>query len=334
LPSFANALVLTFVGNAECTCLLAKGQPLPTHILDLSAEFRNITNGRLAPEGKGLLGALAYYGLDSIDAKHKDDMRKRIMQGRPFAPEEKPRILKYNLGDASDLLRLLPHMLPHIDLRQALYRGEFVGCLARMEHCGVPIDMSIFPSLADERIWSAMRDAMVPVVDAQYGVFVRNSAGEWSFNHERLEAYLKREGLLDSWPRTETGKLNLTRKTWEDQSRGNPQLENLRQLRHVRDKMRKIKLAVGADGRNRTTLWPFKAKTSRTQPKASQFIFSPAVWTRSLIKPEEGQAVAYVDYSSKEFGIAASISDSHCSPSNAMWERTSQGRTAGDPVRR
>jgi DNA polymerase I len=325
LPSFANALVLTFVGNAECTCLLAKGQPLPTHILDLSAEFRNITNGRLAPEGKGLLGALAYYGLDSIDAKHKDDMRKRIMQGRPFAPEEKPRILKYNLGDASDLLRLLPHMLPHIDLRQALYRGEFVGCLARMEHCGVPIDMSIFPSLADERIWSAMRDAMVPVVDAQYGVFVRNSAGEWSFNHERLEAYLKREGLLDSWPRTETGKLNLTRKTWEDQSRGNPQLENLRQLRHVRDKMRKIKLAVGADGRNRTTLWPFKAKTSRTQPKASQFIFSPAVWTRSLIKPEEGQAVAYVDYSSKEFGIAASISDSHCSPSNAMWELYASG---------
>jgi hypothetical protein len=321
LPSFgATALVLNFVANAECACLLSRDRPLPAHIIDLSAEFRNITNGRLVPEGKGLLGALAYYGLDSIDAKHKDEMRKRIMRGPPFTSEEKLAILKYNLGDASDLLRLLPRMLPHIDLRQALYRGEFVGCLARMEHRGVPIDMDIFPSLADERIWGALRDAMVPVVDAQYGVYVRNSAGEWSFNHGCFEAYLEREGLLDSWPRTETGKLNLTRKTWEDQSRGNPQLENLRQLRHVRDKMRKVKLTVGADGRNRTVLWPFKAKTSRTQPKAAQWIFSPAVWMRSLIKPGPGQAVAYIDYSAMEFGIAASLSGD-----NSMWELYASG---------
>jgi DNA polymerase I-like protein with 3'-5' exonuclease and polymerase domains len=81
--------------------------------------------------------------------------------------------------------------------------------------------------------------------------------------------------------------------------------------------MRKIKLAVGADGRNRTVLWPFKAKTSRTQPKASLWIFSPAVWLRSLIKPDPGMAVAYIDYSSMEFLIAAVLSDSHCWPSNS-----------------
>src|SRR5262249_9629405 len=79
-------------------------------------------------------------------------------------------------------------------------------------------------------------------------------------------------------------------------------------LRHARNKMRKIKLAVGADGRNRTVPWPFKAKTGRTQPKASQWIFSPAVWLRSLIKPGPGRAVAYVDYSSMEFMIAAGLS--------------------------
>jgi DNA polymerase I-like protein with 3'-5' exonuclease and polymerase domains len=82
--------------------------------------------------------------------------------------------------------------------------------------------------------------------------------------------------------------------------------------------MRKIKLAVGADGRNRTVLWPFKAKTSRTQPKASQWIFSPAVWLRSLIKPAPGQAVAYIDYSAMEFMIAAVLSDGHCGATNTM----------------
>jgi DNA polymerase-1 len=114
---------------------------------------------------------------------------------------------------------------------------------------------------------------------------------------------------VDHELRLESGKLNLKRKTFDNMSRGWPLLEELRQLRHVRDKMRRIKLAVGADGRNRTVLWPFQSKTSRSQPKASQWIFSPAVWLRSLIKPGPGRAVAYIDWSAMEFQLAAVLSD-------------------------
>ncbi len=89
--------------------------------------------------------------------------------------------------------------------------------------------------------------------------------------------------------------------------------------------MRKVKLTVGRDGRNRTVLRPFKSKTSRTQPKAAQWIFSPAVWLRSLIKPAPGMAVAYVDYSAMEFMIAASLSDQHCGPVNAMLDMYRSG---------
>ena len=163
------------------------------------------------------------------------------------------------------------------------------------------------PRLADKPAWTALRDAMVPVIDAQYGVYVKNKAGEWSFSQELFEAYSIRHGI--DWPRLETGKLNLKRKTFETMSKGWPQLEELRQLRHARDKMRKINLAVGSDGRNRTVLWPFQSKTSRTQPKAAQWIFSPAVWLRSLIKPGPGMAVAYIDYSSMEFLLAAALSE-------------------------
>jgi hypothetical protein len=85
--------------------------------------------------------------------------------------------------------------------------------------------------------------------------------------------------------------------------------------------MRRIKLAVGKDGRNRTVLWPCKAKTSRTQPKASTWIFSP--WLRSHM------GVAYIDYSSMEFLIAASLSEGHCGPANRMLERY----RSGDPWR-
>ena len=311
-----DVLFVNFVANAECACHLSLGWPLPANVLDLSPAFRNLTNGRFTPEGKGLLGALRYFQLDAISVKQKDAMHKRMMQGRPFTPAEREQILAYCESDVGALERLLARLLPEIDLGVALYHGEFAAASALMEHCGVPIDMTVFPQLADQKTWRAVRDAMVPAIDAQYGVYVRNQIGDWSFNFERFAAYLARQGIV--WPRLESGNLNMKRKTFEDMSKGWPQLEELRQLRHARDKMRKVKLAVGVDGRNRTVLWPFKAKTSRTQPKASQWIFSPAVWLRSLIKPEPGTAVAYIDYSSMEFLIAASLSDRHCGPTNNM----------------
>jgi DNA polymerase-1 len=303
-----GVLFVNFVANAECACHLALGWPLPANVLDLSPAFRNLTNGRSTPEGKGLLGALRYFGLDTIDIKYKEAMQKRVMQGWPFTPEEREQILKYCASDTDALALLLPFMLKEIDLDIALHHSEFAAVSALMEHRGVPIDMEVFLQLQDKHVWSYVRDAVVPRIDSQYGVYVKDKSGDWSFNTERFESYLTQQGI--DWPRLVSGKLNLRRKTFENMTRGWPELEDLRQLRHARDKMRRIKLAVGADGRNRTVLWPFKAKTSRTQPKASQWIFSPAVWLRSLIKPEPGRAVAYIDYSAMEFMLAAVLSAS------------------------
>ena len=104
-------------------------------------------------------------------------------------------------------------------------------------------------------------------------------------------------------------------------AKADPQVEPLRQLRYIRDKLRTINLSVGNNGRNRTVvLWPFSSKTSRTQPKARHWIFSPSVWLRHLIKPECGRALAYIDYSSMEFGAAAALSDGHSGPNNPMLE--------------
>jgi DNA polymerase-1 len=316
---------VNFSGQAEMACHLALGWPMPRNILDLSAIFRCLTNGKAVPEGKGLIGMLRYYGLDAISTKRKDAMRDRILRGWSFTSEEREQVLNYCAGDAKPLLELLARVLPDINLGVALYWGEFVAASAAMQHRGVPLDMDIYPTLASKSVWRMIRDEMVTVVDAEYGVYVRNAAGDWIFSWDRWTAYLKREGIYDLWPRLESGKLDMRRKTFENMSRGFPQLEALRQLRHTRDKMRKIKLAVGADGRNRTVLWPFQSKTSRTQPKASEWIFSPAVWLRSLIKPGPGMAVAYIDYSSMEFLLAASLSDGHCGPVNRMLDMYRSG---------
>jgi hypothetical protein len=258
-----------------------------------------------------LVGGLSHFGLSSIGEKRKDVMRNRILQGWPFNPDEREQILAYCASDIDALAQLLPKLLPHLDLDIALHWSEFAAVSAAMEHRGVPINMQIFPQLQDKRAWAFVRDALVPKINAQYGVYVKGKDGDWHFSESQFEGYLARVGI--DWPRHETtDKLDLRSKTFDSMAKAWPEFEELRQLRHARNKMRRIKLAVGADGRNRTVLWPFTAKTSRTQPKASQWIFSPAVWLRSLIKPGLGRAVAYIDFSSMEFQIAAALSE--CQP--------------------
>jgi DNA polymerase-1 len=87
-----------------------------------------------------------------------------------------------------------------------------------------------------------------------------------------------------------------------------PTISPLRELRHALSEMRLNDLAVGHDGRNRTLLSVFSSKTGRNQPSNSKYIFGPSAWLRGLIKPSPGHAVAYVDWSNQEFGIAAKLS--------------------------
>ena len=319
-----DTLVVSFVFNAEGGCHLSLGWPLPKNVLDLSPEFKCHVNGKGIPrKNQGLIGALQYFGLSSIAPKHKDAMRDRILKGRPFTVEEQKQILDYCVEDVEMLLRLLIKLLPYIDLPIALHRGEFVAALARSEHVGVPLDMEIFSQLADKKTWQDIRDSMVPRVDV-HGIYVCDKLGTWHWNNARFEEVLAAQGI--NWPRKEdTGKLNLQRKTFESMAKAYSQIEPLRQLRYIRDKLRTIKLSVGRDGRNRTVLWPFSSKTSRTQPKAKHWIFSPSVWLRFLIKPELGKALAYIDYSSVEFGGAATLSDGHLGPSNPMLDLYESG---------
>lgn len=68
-------------------------------------------------------------------------------------------------------------------------------------------------------------------------------------------------------------------------------------------------LAVGHDGRNRTLLSAFRARTGRNQPSNTRYIFGPAVWLRGLIQAPPGHGIAYIDWSQQEFGIAAALSN-------------------------
>ena len=67
-------------------------------------------------------------------------------------------------------------------------------------------------------------------------------------------------------------------------------------------------LAIGRDGRNRTTLHPFSSRTGRNQPSTKASILGAPAWARHLIKPEPGEGLAMIDWQQQEFGIAAALS--------------------------
>src|SRR5579864_974065 len=119
-PLGPDVLHVHYYSSAEMGCHLALGWPPPARILDLHAEFRNRTAGLTTPHGRGLLGALQWYGLDAMAVVEKEAMRTLIQRGGPWSASEREAILNYCAADVDALARLLPAMLVDIDLPRAL----------------------------------------------------------------------------------------------------------------------------------------------------------------------------------------------------------------------
>jgi DNA polymerase-1 len=297
----SRALFVAYAAAAEFGCFHALGWGPPARILDLFFEFRRATNGLPVPSGNGLLGALVYHGLPAMAGAEKEEMRQLAIRGGPFSDAERAALLDYCAEDVGALARLLPAMLPRIDLPRALLRGRYAWAAAGMEHRGIPVDVPTFEHL--RRRWRHVQGQLVAEVDSRYGVFDGTT-----FKRDRFAAWLVANGI--PWPRLESGQLDLSDECFRGQAKAHPAVAELRELRAALGQMRLFEdLAIGPDGRNRTSVAPFRARTGRNQPSNARFIFGPSRWLRSLIRPARGMAVAYVDFEQQEFGIAAALSE-------------------------
>ena len=298
-PIGTNSLFVAFYAPAEVGCHRALGWPAPSNILDTFAEFRSLTNGRYLPCGSGLLGAAMYFKLSALDAVEKKEMQELAIRGGPFTADEARALLAYCEADVDVTKRLFRAMLPHIGLDRAMLRGRYMAAAAHIEHAGVPIDVKRLNTLRTR--WDGVKDRLIQRVDADYGVFEGRT-----FKADRWERWLDEHSIY--WPRLPTGRLALDDDTFQERARAHRIVAPIRDLRHALGQLRLNDLAVGADGRNRCMLSPFRARTGRNQPSNSRFIFGPSAWLRSLIRPQPRHALAYIDWAQQEFGIAAALS--------------------------
>jgi hypothetical protein len=272
---------------------------MPERVLDLHAEFRVATNGLDPYCGNGLVGMLAWYGLDVMEGAEKESMRRLAMRGGPWSEYERQALLAYNERGVIALAKLLRAMLPELDLPRAVLRGRYMRAVALMEWAGVPIDVEALFLLRNR--WESIQDRLIQSVDSRFGVFDGRT-----FVAERWADWLARSGI--PWPRHPSGALMLDDGTFRELARSHRDVALMRELRHSLSQLRLEDLAIGADGRNRTLLSPFGASTGRNTPSNSRFIFGSSTWLRGLIKLEPGMALAYVDWSQQEFGVAAALS--------------------------
>ena len=190
-------------------------------------------------------------------------------------------------------------MLPRIDLPRALLRGRFMAAAAAMEWTRRADRRSTLGLLRE--YWTDIQSDLIAAIDADYDVFEGRT-----FKYDRWARFLAGRGI--PWPVFESGRLDLSDDTFRQMARAYPVVAPMRELRSALSELRLNDLAVGSDGRNRTLLSAFRARTGRNQPSNTKFIFGPSVWLRSLIAPPPGYGVAYVDWSQQEFGIAAVLS--------------------------
>lgn len=304
-PVGPRTLFLAYYASAEIACHLVLGWPVPENVIDLYVEFKNLKNvfsSTVRPGRSGLLDALRAFGLSSIGDLAKDEMRQLAMRGGPYTADETKALLDYCATDVDGLSRLLTVMAETIDVPRALLRGAFMISAARMEHHGIPIDIGALTEMREH--WDGIRMGIIRKIDVDYGVY--DDTGR--FKVTLFGKYLAARGLLATWPRTATGTLSLDDDTMRDMAKMHFELQPLRELRAAIGELRLGDLVVGGDGRNRTLLSAFGARTSRNTPSTTKGIFGSAVFMRSLIRPPVGRALAYIDYSQQEFGIAAALS--------------------------
>ena len=180
-------------------------------------------------------------------------------------------------------------------------RGRFTKAVAQMEHRGIPVDVELYRRI--ERNRDAIRLALIAEVDRRYQVYQGGT-----FRMARFEQLLNRLGLLEYWPRTGAGALRTDKQTMKDAARMIPELGNLRELLKTLAQLKSNQLAIGSDGRNRTLIGPYGTKTGRNAPSNSKYVFGQAAWARSIVRPEPGMVLAYLDFGSQEIGIAAALS--------------------------
>jgi DNA polymerase-1 len=313
-----DTLVVAYSAWAEMRCFLVLGWRFPAHICDAHTAYLARTNLLLpyAPDEvrkkqrKRLSDACRFYGIEGWQDIDKEEISQAIADGSwiwKYSPEE---ILAYCAEDVIMTVKLLHRLL--LDRRCAnityiCYWSDYSAkCIARIQARGKPIDVALWNLVQENKaaVVRALIRQFDPSQSSPYPIYTPE--GEWSYERfERWLAYLQSQGLLTGWPRLDSGRLDLSSDAFGIMSHV-PGIDELHALRDCLSFIVKARLPIGPDGRNRPSLFPFGAASSRNAHARS--LYNTHAAARSFMKFPPETIGFYLDWRTQEIGIAAAHS--------------------------
>jgi hypothetical protein len=312
-PPHAHGPDVLFVGftGAEPEFYHSIGWPFDTAFLDLRVVGIHQTNfayrrgdpNRQQPP-RSLIQFLRANDIKDGDEALKDALRKRILQGPPYTPEEYARFKHYCFGDVLLLEQLMEVLLPRIgNFAQALLFGEFVKFTAEIFVRGIPADPWSADLLRAAEIRKAVRLRAVSDTCLTHGLYQGATLSQL-----QLREFLARHNIKH-WRRTKTGLLSTEAREFERLETERPaEFKGFADMHKTVKQLHELQLIAGSDGRYRTPLWPFSTITSRAAPNGAAYPFTVPSWCRFTMMAPPGKVLLYLDFSSMEFGVAAGLS--------------------------
>ena len=313
-PGFTDDdLVLAHYALAEMTCYRALGWKMPPRVVDTYAEVR-VIRGQVPRGDWKLLTVCHSYGIETMSAEHKDDMRS-VAIATEVAPHDREPLMEYCIDDCRALAELWRRICDRVELPLAEVRGRYVKALARVENRGIPVDSALI-----EKLQSRWPDIRRRTKEAALETYPVTFSDDGAFSSEGWLRWCHENNI--PWPRLPSGAPKLDQDTFRKMAQSFHEVEFMHSTRRTLSASRAVELPMGQDSRLRCMMSPFQSSTGRNQPSNSKYVFGMAKWLRGVIQAPPGRVLAYIDYSSQEFAIAAALSGD---------ERMMSDYLSGDP---
>jgi DNA polymerase I len=311
-----DALIVAYSAWAEMTCFKILGWKFPVHIFDLHTAYLAVSNILLPYEPneprkkprKRLSDACRAFDIEGWEQVDKETIAKDIGEGR-WRDHGRERVFDYCEEDVRMSVKLLRRMLrgstrfPAADVPRVLHWSNYSAkSIALIQMRGIPIDVALWDLVQEHK--AAVIHELIRQFDPSAGDDdpIYTPDGEWSYR--RFEAWLSRVGV-GAWPRLESGQLDTSADAFGLMCHV-PGIKSLHALRDCLGFIAKARLPIGADGRNRPSLFPFQTATGRNAHSKSPYNAHAGV--RGFIAFPPDRIGVYLDWRTQEVGIAAARS--------------------------
>jgi hypothetical protein len=311
-----NTLVVAYSAWAELTCFMMLGWKFPKYIFDLHVAYLSVSNLLLPYERdvkpvkqrKGLAQACAAYGIAGWENLVKKELAEDIGQGR-WRAHGHDIVLQYCEEDVANSTKLLRRMLngyttfAPIDydlvLRWSVYSSKTV---ALIQARGMPIDMQMWNLVQEyqNKVIAALVARFDPSQGDEYPIYIDGEFSSWRFERWLISVGIK------YWPRLQSGALELEADAFRMMYAAHPALEGIHALKDVIGVIKRARIPIGPDGRNRPSLFPFATATGRNAHAKS--LFNTHAGLRSFMRFPDDKIGLYLDWRTQEVGVAAHYS--------------------------